>query len=86
MAGDLPLLPETRNSPVTLKLSEQRRNAVVDDLPLTSRYVTDENDRVLGTLAPVGSTPRRGYLLFEANEEHASAYAGSEMARWSACC
>ncbi len=81
VAGDLPLLPETRNSPVTLKLSEQRRNAVVDDLPLTSRYVTDENDRVLGTLAPVGSTPRRGYLLFEANEEHASAYAGSEMAR-----
>ncbi|MFK8076377.1 MAG: histidine kinase dimerization/phospho-acceptor domain-containing protein [Granulosicoccus sp.] len=81
VAGDLPLLPETRNSPVTLKLSEQRRAAVVDDIPLTTRYVTDENDRVLGTLAPVGSIPRRGYLLFEANEEHASAYAGSEMAR-----
>ena len=81
VAGDLPLLPETRNTPVTLKLSEQRRAAVIDDKPLTSRYVTDENDRVLGTLAPIGSIPRRGYLLFEANEEHASAYAGSEMAR-----
>ncbi|MFT4728126.1 MAG: two-component system sensor histidine kinase ChvG [Granulosicoccus sp.] len=81
VAGDLPLLPESRNTPVTLILSDERRATVVGDAPITSRYVTDENDRVLGTLAPIGSKPRRGYLLFEANEEHASAYAGSEMAR-----
>lgn len=81
VAGDLPLLPETRSTPVTMMLNEERRDALIDDKPSTSRYVTDENDRVLGTLAPIGSTPRRGYLLFEANEEHASAYAGSEMAR-----
>ena len=81
VAGDLPLLPETRSTPVDLKLSAERRDTVVADEPMTSRYVTDENDRVLGTLAPIGSLPRRGYLLFEANEEHASAYAGSEMAR-----
>lgn len=81
VAGDLPLLPESQNTPVTLILSEERRATVVDDAPVTSRYVTNENDRVLGTLAPIGSKPRRGFLLFEANEEHASAYAGSEMAR-----
>lgn len=81
VAGDLPLLPESRSTPVTLILSDERRATVVGDAPITSRYVTNENDRVLGTLAPIGSKPRRGYLLFEANEEHASAYAGSEMAR-----
>lgn len=81
VAGDLPLLPESLSTPVTLILSDERRATVLEDAPVTSRYVTDENDRVLGTLAPIGTTPRRGYLLFEANEEHASAYAGSEMAR-----
>ncbi|MFT7209824.1 MAG: two-component system sensor histidine kinase ChvG [Granulosicoccus sp.] len=81
VAGDLPLLPESRSIPVSLILSDERRAMVVGDNPITSRYVTDENDRVLGTLAPIGSKPRRGYVLFEANEEHASAYAGSEMAR-----
>jgi len=81
VAGDLPLLPESLSTPVTLILSDERRATVVNDAPTTSRYVTNENDRVLGTLAPIGSNPRRGYLLFEANEEHASAYAGSEMAR-----
>lgn len=81
VAGDLPLLPESRSTPAPLALSEARRATVVGDAPTTSRYVTDDNDRVLGTLAPIGANPRRGYLLFEANEEHASAYAGSEMAR-----
>ena len=81
VAGDLPLLPETRNSPITLNLAADRRDTLIDDTPVTSRYVTDENDRVLGTLAPIGADPRRGYLLFEANEEHASAYAGSQLAR-----
>lgn len=81
VAGDLPLLPENRGTPAMLNLSEERRATVIDDKPITSRYVTDENDRVLGTLAPIGSGPRRGYLLFEANEEHATAYAGSQLAR-----
>lgn len=81
VAGDLPLLPELRSTSTMLLLSEERRATVVNDGPITSRYVTDENDRVLGTLAPIGANPRRGYLLFEANEEHATAYAGSEMAR-----
>jgi len=81
VAGDLPLLPEYTKTAINLKLGESRRASITSDDPLTSRYVTEENDRVLGTLAPIGSEPRRGYLLFEANEEHASAYAGSEMAR-----
>lgn len=81
LAGDLPLLPENRQPDVNPSLSQERRSAIVQDTPLTSRYVTDENDRVLGTLAPIGSDPRRGYLLVEGNEEHASAYAGSELAR-----
>ena len=81
VADDLPLLPEPRTVSVTLNLSAARREAVSDDQPLTSRYVTDENDRVLGTLAPIGLDPARGYLLLEANEEHASAYAGSQLAR-----
>jgi len=81
VADDLPLLPERRSAPITLKLSETRRAAVADNLSVTSRYVTDENDRVLGTLAPIGLDPQRAYLLLEANEEHASAYAGSQLAR-----
>ncbi|MGQ7844208.1 ATP-binding protein [Granulosicoccus sp. 3-233] len=81
VAGDLPLLPEYSGTAASLFLDESRQAAVSGNAPSTSRYVTDENDRVLGTLAPVGSTPRRGYLLYESNEEHASAYAGSELAR-----
>lgn len=81
VAGDLPLLPETRTTNVTLALDEERRASVVDEQSLTTRYVTQENDRVLGTLAPIGQDPRRGYLLFESNEEHTSAYAGSQLAR-----
>ena len=54
---------------------------ITGDASYTSRYVTEENDRVLGTLAPVGSNPRFAYLLLEANEEHQTAYAGSHLAR-----
>lgn len=81
VADDLPLLPQQRNASVLLNLSDERRLAVDNDQPLTKRYVTDENDRVLGTLAPIGQNPLRAYLLLEANEEHASAYAGSQLAR-----
>lgn len=81
VAGDLPLLPETRSTPVSIDLSEDRRMSLVGDQPVTSRYVTEENDRVLGSLAPVGNDSNRAYLLLEANEEHSSAYAGSQLAR-----
>ncbi|MFK7994794.1 MAG: ATP-binding protein [Granulosicoccus sp.] len=81
VADDLPLLSERRSSSVALELSETRRATVSDNVSVTSRYVTDENDRVLGTLAPIGQNPQRAYLLLEANEEHASAYAGSQLAR-----
>lgn len=81
VADDLPLLPERTTAAVNLSLSESRRQGVVGDQPVTSRYVTDENDRVLGTLAPLGKSPPRAYLLLEANEEHTSAYAGSQLAR-----
>ena len=81
VADDLPLLPERSTVSVNLSLSESRREAVVGDEPVTSRYVTEENDRVLGTLAPLGRNPPRAYLLLEANEEHTSAYAGSQLAR-----
>ena len=81
VAGDLPLLPERSKTPATLNLSVSRRETVSDGQPTTSRYVTGENDRVLGTLAPIGIGPAQGYLLLEANEEHTSAYAGSQLAR-----
>ncbi len=80
VAGDLPLLAESEKSMQPLHLStEQRNKAIESDLP-TLRYVTLDNDRVLGTLVPVGE-PVQGYLLFESNEEHTSAYARSRMAR-----
>ena len=86
VAGDLPLLPETEKTTGSLNLSKARRKTVSDGQPITSRYVTDENDRVLGTLAPVGAGPDQGYLLLEANEEHASAYAVPMQAvSWLAC-
>ncbi len=81
VADDLPLLPVRQQTSVALSLNEARRARVADNNPITSRYVTDENDRVLGTLAPLGQDPQRAYLLVEANEEHASAYAGSQLAR-----
>ncbi|MFK8079887.1 MAG: histidine kinase dimerization/phospho-acceptor domain-containing protein [Granulosicoccus sp.] len=81
VADDLPLLPERRSAPILLNLSAERRATVGDNESYTSRYVTDENDRVLGTLAPIGQNPQRAFLLLEANEEHASAYAGSQLAR-----
>lgn len=81
VAGDLPLLPETDQRAVSLTLDGLRRASVVGDKPITTRYVTEENDRVLGTLAPIGVESRRGYLLLEANEEHSSAYAGSQLAQ-----
>lgn len=81
VAGDLPLLPGYSGEPASLYLDAVRQASLNGLEPVTTRYVTDENDRVLGTLAAVGSDSGRGYLLYESNEEHSSAYAGSELAR-----
>lgn len=81
VADDLPLLPERQTAPVAQQLSEARRELVADGSSHTARYVTVENDRVLGTLAPIGQNPQQAFLLLEANEEHTSAYTGSQLAR-----
>jgi len=58
MVADDLALPETRSTtPLVLKLSDARRAEVADNSAVTSRYVTSENDRVLGTLAPIGQNP-----------------------------
>lgn len=81
VADDLPLGMPRRTQPVLLNLDQDKRALLTSDTTVTSRYVTDENDRVLGTLGPLGFGPERGYLLLESNEEHSSAYAGNEVAR-----
>lgn len=47
----------------------------------TKHYVTHERDTVLGTLVPVGGDEPNGFLLFESNEDLASAYSASSVAR-----
>ncbi len=79
-AGELPLIADYDPASVPLHLSEDMRNNVDTDAP-TSRYVSDENDRVLGSLLAIGKGTPDGFLLYESNEEHASAYAGSQLAR-----
>lgn len=51
--------------------------------PLQSarRYQTDEVDFVLGTLGVLNSERGRGFLLFESNDNRATSYAGSRLAR-----
>ena len=62
-ADDLPLLPSRRPVSVTLDLSEERRAAFTDSQPISTRYVTDENDRVLGTLAPFSAGSKGGFSV-----------------------
>ncbi len=47
----------------------------------TKHYVTQERDVVLGTLVPLGGDEPNGFLLFESNEDLASAYSSSRVAR-----
>ena len=79
-AGDLPLFAESdkRRQPLHL---DAARLAAADPLAPTTRYVTVDNDRVLGTLLALPLGERRAHLLFESNEEHASAFTGSRLAR-----
>jgi len=82
-AGELPLFPETEKTRQPLHLDDERR-AAVDEREPTSRYVTVDNDRVLGTLVELGETAAgeaQGYLLFESNEEHASRLTDGRLAR-----
>jgi len=57
----------------------------VDTLALkdaqTKHYVTNERDLVLGTLVAIGGDKPSGFLLFESNEDLASAYSASRVAR-----
>ncbi len=55
------------------QLAEQEAN--------TKHYVTEERDVVLGTLTPIGGEQPNGFLLFESNEDLASAYSASRVAR-----
>ena len=81
-AGDLPLFPETEKRRQPLHLDGERLAARSTRAP-TRRYVTPDNDRVLGTLATLGpdTAEPRGYVLFESNEEHATAVTSSRLAR-----
>ena len=79
-AGDLPLFPESEKTRQPLHLDAARRELARAGAFSTSRYVTVDNDRVLGTLVPVGAGAA-GSLLFESNEEHASIATGSTLAR-----
>ena len=86
-AGDLPLFPETDKRRQPLHLPPARLAAIAPDAP-TTRYVTVDNDRVLGSLVALGADDGgdgggapRGYLLYESNEEHAAAYTSSRLAR-----
>lgn len=47
----------------------------------TKHYVTNERDSVLGTLVAIGGDQPSGFLLFESNEDLASAYSASRVAR-----
>lgn len=62
-------LPFTEVDALALKQSE------------TKHYVTNERDVVLGTLVAIGGETPNGFLLFESNENLASAYSASAVAR-----
>ena len=49
--------------------------------PQTLRYITEDNDKVLGTLMPIGGEQPVGFLLFESNEDVTTAYSSSRLAR-----
>ena len=77
--------PEVSSQPVKLSNGLHLPIDDVDQLAQsqaeTKHYVTDERDVVLGTLVPVGGDKPNGFLLFESNEDLASAYSSSRVAR-----
>lgn len=76
---------ETTGQPFTiienLHLPPSSVNSLARQAAETKHYVTTERDTVLGTLVAVGGDEPSGFLLFESNENIASAYASSRVAR-----
>jgi len=64
-----------------LHLPSDDVDALAEKQAETKHYVTQERDVVLGTLLPVGGDEPNGFLLFESNEDLASAYSSSSVAR-----
>ncbi len=64
-----------------LHLSEETQSSIATVDSETQRYVSVDNDIVLGTLTTVGLIPKQGYMLYESNEDLATAYSSSRIAR-----
>lgn len=77
--------PEVNGQPFelmeSLHLPPEDVDALANQEAETKHYVTQERDVVLGTLVPVGGDSTNGFLLFESNEDLASAYSASRVAR-----
>ena len=77
--------PEIKDQPFALDGGLHLPSDLTDQLALqeadTTHYVTDERDVVLGSLVPIGGVKPTGFLLFESNENLASAYSSSRVAR-----
>lgn len=77
--------PEIKTQPFELAGGLHLSSEQTDKLALkqanTTHYITDENDVVLGSLVPIGGEKPTGFLLFESNEDLASAYSSSRVAR-----
>ena len=77
--------PEVNDQPFKLMDGVHLPTTDVDALAAsqseTKHYVTEERDVVLGTLVPIGGEQPNGFLLFESNEDLASAYSASRVAR-----
>ena len=56
-------------------------DTLAEQVSETRHYVTTERDHVLGTLVAIGGDEPNGFLLFESNEDLASAYSASRVAR-----
>ena len=65
----------------SLHLAESTVESVRDADALTRQYITSEQDRVLGSLVVIGGENPNGFILFESNEDLASAYSASRVAR-----
>jgi len=76
---------EVRDQPFVLTdgmhLPSDEVDALAQKQAETKHYITNERDSVLGTLVAIGGERTSGFLLFESNEDLASAYSASRVAR-----
>ncbi len=79
--SDTTVIEKPFNFEEDLHLADTAINAVLKDDALTRHYISPERDRVLGTLVAIGGDKPNGFLLFESNEDLASAYSASRVAR-----